>query len=1122
MQAKQTKNVLFILAIIVLAVYFIVPQPQKLFSDLPWSQRLNLKPGIDMVGGTSLLYEIKPPPGGYHNNSQTLAEAVMESLKKRVDPQGVRNLIWRPQGNDRLEIQMPISPLSGKAEAARTAFADAQRQVEATNVRVNEVTQAVQMVKGNALSARLKDLAGGDSAREKLFTKLAAAYDAKQAAHARRDAGAEAEQTLKYDNLRDSIEATNLPVAQLQSTLDDPDKAQRQKELGDDKSQAAGFAARTKAIDHFQSTYADYNKLKNSIDDAAQLKQLLRGSGVLQFHILADDLPTSEFQAMVARLHKRGPRVEAGDTVQWFQVDEPGSFGYPETNWNGREYALCYIAPEKSMVNGPGTKPWALESAFPTQDSTGATAVGFRFDAAGATEFSDFTSNNLHKPLAAILDNKIVSAANINSRIGREGIITRSEGYNNTELSYLISTLNAGSLPAKLADEPISQHTVGPQLGSDNLKAGLAACGLGLVIVAVFLISYYYLAGVVAMFAVLMNVLLILAILAAFNATFTLPGVAGIVLSIGAAVDANVLIFERLREEQHHGLGIRLAMRNAYQHARSAIIDSNATTVITSIILVWLGTEEVKGFGLTLLIGLICSLFTSLFVTRTIFTILIDTFGIENFSSFPLTFPKWDRMLKPSIDWMKLAPIFVIFSTVIIATGITSFVVNWREGTLADVDFSSGTEVQFDLKKGMPIADLRKLIENANNPHLPAPSIVSVGKGDTTYEIVTPNVNSRQVRDAVLSELGTRVKVELPSKFDHVGQPVDQLIGKTIVPVEKLPLVINGFTVTGADNYLGGAAIVLDNLNPPLTADQIKARIDRQQMAPKASGESVFHDFKVVSPQGPDQKTSMAVILTADPTLAYDKDQAKWRENVVKPMWQLINLSLNRPAQLQKINNFDAQVAGDTEQDALMSLILSALVIMAYIWLRFGTLKYGTATVVAMLHDTAMVIGAVGLAHWAVEGAPWAAAALLIDPFRVNMTIVAAVLTVMSYSMIDTIVVFDRIRENRGKYGHLSRKIVNDSINQTLSRTLLTAGTTLVTVAGMYIVGGPGIHGFTFVLLVGILVGTYSSIAIASPILLIGRDVRHDEGQSSGSKRTDVKRITQKDSAVAVAKTGLT
>src|SRR5688572_3896864 len=184
--------------------------------------------------------------------------------------------------------------------------------------------------------------------------------------------------------------------------------------------------------------------------------------------------------------------------------------------------------------------------------------------------------------------------------------------------------------------------------------------------------------------------------------------------------------------------------------------------------------------------------------------------------------------------------------------------------------------------------------------------------------------------------------------------------------------------------------------------------------------------------------------------------------------------------------------------DAIMALVISIVLIMIYIWVRFGNLKYGTATVVALLHDTLITIGAVGISHYLAEtviGRP-----LLIESFRINLTLVAAVLTVMGYSMNDTIVVFDRIRENRGKFGYVSKQVINDSINQTLSRTLLTGGTTIVTVFVMYIWGGPGFHGFTFALLVGIVVGTYSSIAIAAPILLLGgKDVKAEAGATAAS-----------------------
>ena len=227
------------------------------------------------------------------------------------------------------------------------------------------------------------------------------------------------------------------------------------------------------------------------------------------------------------------------------------------------------------------------------------------------------------------------------------------------------------------------------------------------------------------------------------------------------------------------------------------------------------------------------------------------------------------------------------------------------------------------------------------------------------------------------------------------------------------------------------------------------------------------------------------MVLSRDPNLPYDKDPKQWGDLFAAPLWQNVVEGVDRPAQLKEVRNFDAQVAGDAQTNALLTLIFSILVIMAYIWVRFGNLKYGTATVVALLHDTLFTIAALGFAHY-LAYVPWLSTALQLQPFRINLTVVAGILTIMGYSMIDTIVVFDRIRENRGKYGLVSRQVINDAVNQTLSRTLLTAGTTTVTVAIMYFLGGPGIHGFTFVLLIGILVGTYSSVAIAAPILLVG------------------------------------
>jgi SecD/SecF fusion protein len=308
--------------------------------------------------------------------------------------------------------------------------------------------------------------------------------------------------------------------------------------------------------------------------------------------------------------------------------------------------------------------------------------------------------------------------------------------------------------------------------------------------------------------------------------------------------------------------------------------------------------------------------------------------------------------------------------------------------------------------------------------------------------------------------------------------------------IEDIKSSAGGFLPGNWQAYRGGAAVVLKDITPPLKPGEIRDRIERQRLQPAAGAtqtQQSYRDFAIESPNGPEQPTNVAVVLVSDPLLPYDRDPGKWRDDLAIPVWKLIGDSINKPATLQKVSNFDPQVAGDTARDAIMALILSVAVIMAYIWVRFGDLKYGTATMIAMLHDTLLVLAAIGLSHLLYHYAHPLASGLLLEPFRLNITVVAAVLTVMSYSMIDTIVVFDRVRENRGKFGDLNRKTVNDSINQTMSRTLLTAGTNIVTLFFMYVFGGPGIHGFTFVLLFGILIGTYSSVAIAAPLLLVGK-----------------------------------
>jgi SecD/SecF fusion protein len=1143
MPQNYTGRILVILAVVLAFLWAIFPKPLDLFrSDLSWGEKMNLKPGIDMQGGTSLLYEIKPPEG--EEGAATtyrggLAEEVMTALKRRVDPNGVSSLIWRPHGDTRLEIQMPATAKSQQAEALGQELNAAREALEQTNVTPGEVTAAVERSPDAATREReLARLAGGSAARTAVFAELTAAWDKLQQARAAQDAVAAADAQEAYAKARARIEETNLRPGDLEAALElrQPDRQTRLEAI---RKAAADFPARQAALDKYVASFDAFAKVRDEIDDVADLKRKLRGAGVLEFHILAEDAAPAQVEAMRQRITAEGPRSRAGDEMKWFEVEDrqrleeldrqnkdrakqglPAitelSFfqGVPAATYNGKTYALAWITKEKSMDHRAGTTQWALRGARKGTGELGEAIVHFSFDPVGGQLFGDLSGSNINRPLAMILDQKIISAPNLRARITDSGIIEGN--FTPDDIDYLVNTLNAGSLKAQLADEPISERTVGPQLGADNLRRGLIACLFGLVVVAVFLTGYYYLSGVVATVAVLLNMVIILGAMALFNATFTLPSIAGIVLTIGMAVDANVLIFERLREEQVRGLSLRMALRNAYDRAFSAILDGNVTTGITAAVLYIFGSEEVKGFGLTLLIGIFASLFTALFVTKTIFGILIDRFEIRRLGSLPLTYPRWDRALRPDVDWMGKAWIAYAFSGVVIVLGLTAFGVRLAQGRMLDVEFTKGTSVQFDLVEPMEQDEVRELFDEQSRKTpdaLPSPQVVTSGGGNVSYEVITPNESAAQVRQAVVDALGGRLKVEQPSSFANVGASLDAAMAAgAVVPIEGGMQEVAGLAIDQQDllaKHVGGAAIVLKNLRPPLPAAEVKTRIQRQRLQAESNAPGAgYRAFDVVDApgRGPEGENTV-VVLVSDPAFPHDADPLKlqqWKDGVAAPMWQTVNDAVNKAAELQRVTNFDAQVAGETQRDAFIAMFLSILFIMAYIWVRFGNLKYGTATVVALLHDTLFVLAAVGLAHYLAELSVFRDL-LLIEPFRLNLTMVAAILTVMGYSMNDTVVVFDRIRENRGRLGVVSRQVINDSINQTLSRTLLTGGTTLLTILVMYVWGGSGIHGFTFALFIGIIVGTYSSIMIAAPILLFGqgRDTGGERRSSQEVRKTD-------------------
>ena len=364
---------------------------------------------------------------------------------------------------------------------------------------------------------------------------------------------------------------------------------------------------------------------------------------------------------------------------------------------------------------------------------------------------------------------------------------------------------------------------------------------------------------------------------------------------------------------------------------------------------------------------------------------------------------------------------------------------------------------------------------------------------DTGFTIATLVSDAEAVSEAVKTAFGEVLDTTSSIDFSGAGVGVAQAAG-LVEPITDSDLgeVLDDPTVqVNAGEYLGGVALVLENLEPAASPEQLRERIQRMRRQPDFA-ELGYREFDVigldragVTDEG-EPAFSRLVVLSSDGLTDYAANPAGFdaADGLAATEWKLVQDALATDSSLASVTKFDAQVSGTMQQQALAAMVLSVLVVIAYIALRFGSFRYGIAAIIALVHDVAAAVGVLAICGW-LYGQSWAQAFLL-DDFKINLAIVAAILTLIGYSLNDTIIVFDRIRENKGRLPEPTPQIVNDSINQTISRTVLTSGTTLLAVGTLYLLGGPGVHGFAFAMLIGVFVGTYSSFAIAAPLLLVG------------------------------------
>ncbi len=577
-------------------------------------------------------------------------------------------------------------------------------------------------------------------------------------------------------------------------------------------------------------------------------------------------------------------------------------------------------------------------------NTSGNPEVDMGMNAEGARTWATMTSNNIGRCIAIVLDGMVYSYPRVNSEItgGRSAI---SGHFTVQEAEDLANVLKSGKLPAPA--KIVQEAVVGPTLGTESINAGMFSFLIAFILVLIYMIFFYHGAGVAAAFALIANVLFLLGTLVSFGAVLTLPGIAGIVLTMGMAVDANVIIYERIKEELRAGKGLRLAITDGYSNAYSAIIDGQLTTIITGIVLAVFGTGPVQGFATTLVIGIITSMATSIFITRLVFEgRLAKNKSISFSNKYTQNF-----MSNTKFDFMKVRKIAYTVSIAVIVISIASIAF---KGFSYGVDFTGGRTYVVRFDKKVTTEEVRNAV----------------------YDVFKEGVEVKQYGGESQMKITTKYKIEDNSA--ETDELVDGMLYNALKGFYATPLTFDDFTAT------------------------------------------------TVNPNG---------IISSE--------------------------------------KVGPTIADDIQRNAVIAVFIALLAIFLYIAFRFRNWTWGTGGIVALFHDSIIVIGFFSLFS-----------GILPFSLDIDQTFIAAILTIIGYSINDTVIIFDRIREYRGLYPKRDLAInINEALNSTLARTINTAGTTLVVLIAIALFGGEVIRGFAVALILGVTVGTYSSVFIATPVV---------------------------------------
>jgi SecD/SecF fusion protein len=1070
--------------------------------------------GVDLVGGTILVYEVDQSRWPNGMPKEYSVEKLTAKLKQRIDPADLYNVRITPLSKTRIEIVLP----TGGQKYAQHHEDEWQKLIDKVKDKWKpkegeEAAYNVGLDQRQALiDAVIQQHSGDENFDPKEVSKFVNGLVAGRGEKRRSMTG---EQVQRVKELISRV--GSLKFVMLASTDDDKEGVETAQRYFDSVQNNEAELSKLRAADVTGApppppTPPDHKSFNTDLG-AYTYTWVELGPEERHFYGLANDQSSSLFWQEMAQarkdhkavLHSIYPGVPYRNHLFYSrEVTNPDRL--PEKDRGKKyEYFILTRDPERDEDGRPKAVTGEyLVSAGQTDDpKRGGLAVAFNFNAQGAALLADLTTKNKGREMAIVLDDAITSAPNIENAItGGSGLIT--VGSKDTEeIDRLINILRSGALPATLKTQPVSENTMGATLGADTIKWGAISVVVAFVAILAFMLVYYRFAGLVACVALLANLLLTVALMVLINATFTLPGLAGLVLTLGMAVDANVLIYERLREERERGASLALAIRNGYDRAFAVIIDTHLSSIFTAIVLYVVGNDQLKGFGISLTLGLLISLFTSLFVTRTLFDLWLSRGWLHKLSMMKL-------FSKPNIDFMAIRNYW--FTATIILTIIGAVVFFYRvdgHGGL-NIDFTGGTKYSGLLKAGegpqqfgLTIGQLRDdLHENAQREKLAVKEVkqlddqgnyqivyaddtvrdVYVNK-DQDGKLVTPaevKRRAQQLPDYAVEQIfardyssGDRSRLFTVRTQEMSPDLVQASIGRLLRDKDGNSLLqqtlLSGYTVSDDGKTI---SMQFSDFASPA---QVQMLFEREfKRIPSLDAQAGQFVLERVGQEKEGHFKEMKLTLAG--TGAVKRDAV---EQAVKA----VQRELAERPQPESLENFDSTLATDTQLRALYAILASWGAILLYLWFRFGSWTFGLAAVLCLIHDLFFTLGVIGLAHFIHQW--WPNNFLLIQDFKLDLQSVAALLTLVGYSVNDTIVVFDRIREVRGKNPELTPKMINDSVNQTLSRTLLTALSVWLVVIVLYAIGGEGVHLFAFVMVVGVIVGTYSSIYIASPLLLI-------------------------------------